>query len=163
MIPDPASSPAGSIRGEPAAESGIGVRIVAHDDRSWLHLAVVDGDDPYAGLHVAAFAEFLRGRFDAVSGSVLFNAFGAFVDTFDRFILDRSLIPLLTDHGDSFLRFRSPRARPVVMLEFAVATQRFDSGRPTCFRLEGSFEVAQDRLMEILDGLRRIARYYRSP
>lgn len=91
----------------------------------------------------------------AVSHEVDFFNTCAFLDLFDRFILDRSLRPRLTGTDDTTIEFFRPETpRNTVFLRVTIGDTRPDS--ETAFRFQAAFEIDQSALTTCLAELRDI-------
>ncbi len=76
-----------------------------------------------------------------------------FAENLDRFVTDRSLTPSLEGIYDSHLTFRT--AGPHVKLEFLIGDRI--TGDPTCYGINGAFEIDQSYLNEYVAGFRNLS------
>lgn len=116
-----------------------------------------NGKHAHASFEVSCTVDIGHGRFSGTNAGVHFLDLDEFVDCLDRFIMDRSLEPTLHGTDGTFLKVSSPGKRNSVGVSFAIGDAFAGIEVPSTFRLEGVFDIEQQKLLSILEGFRALA------
>ncbi|ABD81592.1 hypothetical protein [Saccharophagus degradans] len=123
------------------------MKIVSSDNKFWVELVKVEDEYGYSAFSIYGYADLGHSKFEAKNNDVHLLNLPEFISKFDRFILDRTLVPKLEGTYDSYLEFKCVGS-PVILT--------YNIGSAYCgttnseFGFTGSFEVEQEYLNTLL-------------
>ena len=127
--------------------------ITSEDNICRLTMAPTCDPSRSAGFEVGAWADIGHGRFDAVNRDVNFLNIDAFVDEFDKFIMERSRVPCLKGTYDTYIRFVG--SGTAVHCEYRLGDAYCGQGAAEFYQ-SGRFRVENDGLLELLQRFRQV-------
>lgn len=71
------------------------MKIVSSDNKFWVELVKVEDEYGYSAFSIYGYADLGHSKFEAKNNDVHLLNLPEFISKFDRFILDRTLVPKL--------------------------------------------------------------------
>ena len=129
------------------------MKIASNDNRSCLLLEKIEYENGYSSISVEANIDLTHSSFQGANTDIHFQGIEDFVAKLDAFVMDRSIQPRLEGTYDSFIKLKGISNRVVLSFNVGSAfcgTDTFNYG------VQGSFEVDQGDLNEIVSGFKRL-------
>jgi len=129
------------------------MRITSIKNISWVNIECKQDPIGHPSFEIEVYAGIRNGQFHAKNLKIHFFNLEEFVAEFDRFILDRSCGPRLEGTYNTFIAFSATGNMVICQYRLGGA---FNGRKTVHFHHFGEFEIAQEHLLQLLEGFQAL-------